>query len=334
MSENKIWESIARKMDGEKHPSDDNQLDEWLAEKQRNKAIFKFIKAIWESNWKGQDVAGTDYSTLKRRIYKYEHKSKYFLWRSAIQAAAVVVIVFATIFIYSQVQEQSINEQTSYQKISVPKGNRTHIELPDGTNVWLNNDTKLKYPTQFAKDSRNVELTGEAYFEVEHNADAPFYVNVGKHRIKVLGTKFTVCAYPNDNLIETALISGKIQFEIASKTKQSTHILNPGNSLSFNTKSNKLTQKKIDSDFLKYWTTGIYEFKDESFENLAKKIHRIYNITIVFEDEFLKAKTYSGSLGLEDNIFTFMEAIKRTTKEPIEYNYEKNRFYVKLKKPD
>ncbi|TKG97430.1 FecR family protein [Puteibacter caeruleilacunae] len=334
MSENKIWENIARKMDERRDPADDNELNEWLSQKKQNHTILKYINEMWESKWEGKEIAGASYSKLIKRIHKHEHHSRRFIWKSIVQGAAVVVIVFATIFIYSQIQEHNTNTQLSYQTITVPKGNRTHIELPDGTNVWLNNDTKFKYPTQFADDSRNVNLTGEAYFEVAHNAEVPFYVNIGKHRIKVLGTKFTVCAYPEDNLIETALISGKVQFEIRSKKQKDVHVLTPGNSLSYNTYSKELLEKTIDSDFLKYWTTGIYEFNDESFENLAKKIYRIYNISIVFEDEFLKSKTYTGSLGLEDNIFTFMEAIKRTTKEPIEYKYDDNRFYIKLKKTE
>jgi ferric-dicitrate binding protein FerR (iron transport regulator) len=148
-----------------------------------------------------------------------------------------------------------------------------------------------------------------------------------------LGTRFSVNAYPEDKLIETSLISGSVQFETnQTKSGKSSFLLEPGNSLFYDKQNNSVTQQKIQSSYYEYWENGMYAFKDENLESLSVKIKRIFNVEIVFEDDFLKNKTYTGTISINDNIFIFMEAIRRTSVEPIEYKFNKNIIYVKLKK--
>jgi len=111
-------------------------------------------------------------------------------------------------------------EVVAWQEIVVPRGNRMKMILPDSTVVWLNNETKLKYASDFS-ENRLVDLTGEAYFNVKHDPLHPFIVNVGSERIKVLGTKFSVNAYPDDQIIETSLISGSVKFESSPENNKS-----------------------------------------------------------------------------------------------------------------
>jgi hypothetical protein len=99
----------------------------------------------------------------------------------------------------------------------------------------------------------------------------------------------------------------------------------------YNKRSNTFNLEKIQSAYYAYWENGMYSFKDESFESLSYKIKRIFNIEIVFEDQKLKTKTFTGTIGINDNIFVFMEAIRRTAVEPIEYKFNKNIIYVKYK---
>jgi hypothetical protein len=108
-------------------------------------------------------------------------------------------------------------------------------------------------------------------------------------------------------------------------------LLKPGYRLTYNKENSKITTQRIQSSYYQYWEKGVYAFKDESFESLAVKIKRIFNVEVVFENEFLKKKTYTGTININDNIFLFMEAIRRTSVEPIEYKFNKNIIYVKLK---
>jgi ferric-dicitrate binding protein FerR (iron transport regulator) len=204
--------------------------------------------------------------------------------------------------------------------------------LPDGSKVWLSNNSKIKYPTEFKGKTRELALTGEAYFEVSHNKEKPFIVNIGKNRIKVLGTKFSVSSYPEDNLVRADLISGKIQFDIyAGKDAFKSFLVKPMQGLVFDKTSRKLSESKIPDGFYDYWHKGIYQFQNETLKRLAVKIDRIYNTEIIFEDARLQNKRFSGIISIDDNIFTFIEAIKSTSIDPIEYRYEKNKLYIKIK---
>ncbi|HSO89177.1 MAG TPA: FecR family protein, partial [Draconibacterium sp.] len=217
-------------------------------------------------------------------------------------------------------------------EIIVPRGNRMKVILPDSSIVWLNNETKFKYTSDFASN-RVVELSGEAYFNVHHDSKHPFVVKIGNQQIKVLGTRFSVNAYPEDKLIETSLISGSVEFDTNKAINgKSSFLLEPGYSLFYDKQNNSITEQKIQSSYYEYWENGMYAFKDESLESLSVKIKRIFNVEIVFEDDFLKNKTYTGTININDNIFIFMEAIRRTSVQPIEYKFNKNIIYVKLKK--
>ena len=148
-----------------------------------------------------------------------------------------------------------------------------------------------------------------------------------------MGTRFSVNAYPEDRVIETSLISGSVEFDCNLKVNgESKFMIEPGNSLFYDKQSNTVTRQKIQSSYFEYWESGVYAFKDESFESLAVKIKRIFNVEIIFKDEYLKKKTYTGTININDNIFLFMEALRLTSVEPIEYQYNKNIINVKLRK--
>jgi ferric-dicitrate binding protein FerR (iron transport regulator) len=207
------------------------------------------------------------------------------------------------------------------------------LVLPDSTSIWLNNETRFKYASNYGSGNRQVELSGEAYFDVRHDKKHPFVVRVGNQHIRVLGTKFSVNAYPDNRIIETSLISGSVIFGSNNKIDgKLDHLLEPGYSLYYDKVNNSISKSKIQSSFYSYWENGVYSFKDESLESLSVKIKRIFNVEVVFGDEFLKQKTYTGTISINDNIFNFMEAIRRTSVEPIEYKFNKNIIYVKLKK--
>jgi ferric-dicitrate binding protein FerR (iron transport regulator) len=235
-------------------------------------------------------------------------------------------------FLAYQYFNNSEPEAVAWQEIVVPRGNRMKVILPDKSSVWVNNESHLRYATDFSSGNRIVELSGEAYFDITHDAQHPFVVKVGNQRIKVLGTKFSVNAYPEDKIIETSLIAGSVEFDCSDMVNgKSKYMIEPGNSLFYDKRNNTVTTQKIQSSYFQYWENGVYAFKEETFEDLAVKIKRIFNVEIVFKDKYLKNKKYTGTISINDNIFLFMEAIRRTSVEPIEYEYNKNIINVKLK---
>ena len=117
----------------------------------------------------------------------------------------------------------SLSKET-YHTLEVPRGGEYFIELSDGTKIWINSDSKLKYPVEFMGQSRNIELIGEAYFEVAHNSEKPFVVTSGTQRVEVLGTSFNISSYEPDDFIMTTLVEGQVKVENSLNEQNSTHL--------------------------------------------------------------------------------------------------------------
>lgn len=334
MKNNDIWSSISRKIANEGSEQDDRYVNEWLNSDPLNANVYKRLVEIWNYRPHQTHDSSRIYARYqnRRRGYKLKNNTTRVVFYTSRIAAIFLLIASLTILVDNYLNHRKESTNSMSQVVSVPRGSRTSIILSDSSKVWISNNTTLKYPSQFAADTREVYLSGGAYFEVSPNKKRPFIVNMGKNRIKVLGTKFSVLAYPDDNHISADLLKGKILFDIKSG-KENTYKsveLKPGFGLVFDKTENKITEHKIEDKFYEYWQKGVYSFRNETFGDLSKKIFQIYNVKIVFLDEYLKSKTYSGSLSVNDNILTFMESIKRTSIDPIKYTYQDDMIFVKL----
>jgi len=332
MDKEKVWENIANKVAGQVNETDEQVFQEWIASDPANKKVFDRLLQVWQYNPKQIH----DNSAIYRKYLQRKHqfgKQKIvtpFVYY-ALRISAIFFFLITTTFVIQTILT-SLNKEIVYQEIVVPKGSRSHFNLPDGTKVWLSNNSSIRYPSEFSGDFRELEMEGEAYFDVKHDSKKPFIVNIGNNRIKVLGTQFSVTAYPDDNIVRADLVKGSIQFDIAnSKNGFNSYIIKPLHSLVLDRTSGKLYGSMIPDGFYDYWQKGIYQFRNETLEDLAMKIDRIYNTQIVFENETLKTKRFSGTISINDNIFTFIEAIKSTSVEPIIYHYEKNKLYINFK---
>lgn len=306
---------------------------EWINATEENKEEYIRFKNLWALTQQGNDMPEAKIMEALSNIRKKNNRMDQSLWYfNFLKYAAIVIIALLGGYFISTVD---FNNGIAMNEVSVPKGNRTSVTLPDGTKVWLNNGTKLIYPVEFKGKNREVKLEGEGYFEVSHDKAHPFIVKIGDNRIKVLGTKFAVTAYPNDKFIRTDLISGQIQFDIQDRNQMDkfhSYLMKPSQSLVFDKSSGKISESKISDSFYNYWINGVYQFKDETFEELAKKIERIYNVDVTFEEESLKKRLFSGTLSVDDNIYTLMEVFERATGEPFTYTHEANHIYIELKK--
>lgn len=333
MDKDDIWSQITRKIAGEETAKDAEGVDQWLRRKPANKHIYDRLSEVWNFREISRNNDNSLWDSVRRRIAVYDNRPRPIFYTTTLfkVAAVLILVLLSNILVYTYRVDLRQNE-IAYQEIVVPRGNRMKIVLPDSSTVWLNNGTKLRYASNFSNGHREVELSGEAYFDIQHDTRHPFIVKVGEQKIRVFGTRFSVNAYPEDHIIETSLIEGSVAFESNRKIDgHSQFMLEPGNSLFYNKQNNSISTQKIQSSYHQYWENGVYSFKDESFESLSVKINRIFNIEVVFEDHFLKKKTYTGTININDNIFILMEAIRRTSVEPIEYKYTKNIIYVSLK---
>lgn len=162
-------------------------------------------------------------------------------------------------------------------EISVAYGEEKHFLLPDSSEIWLNAGTIFKYPKNFAGDERRVYLDGEAYFSVKRNATKPFIVETSQLSVKVLGTKFNVKAYSDDEVASATLTSGKVEVKPSAQSPQ---ILKPNEQLTYNRSTARISVAKIPSTDTDSWITGKLIFTNASFNEIQQTLERRYNIII------------------------------------------------------
>lgn len=187
------------------------------------------------------------------------------------------------------------NNEIAYNIITTPNGRQFRVSLPDGTQVWLNAASSIRYPTVFDGKRRNVEITGEAYFEVAQNAQMPFQVTVPDHvRIEVLGTHFNVNAYGNEESQHTTLLEGAVKVvslkEHASDRYRKGIVLRPGQQLQLSETPNVIDNADIDK--IMAWKNGLFDFDGMDLKYAMKQIARWYDVEIVYKGAVPDIKFY------------------------------------------
>lgn len=209
-------------------------------------------------------------------------------------------------------REKSGSSNSKMNEVVIPYGKKSQLVLEDGTKVWLNAGSKMAFPTKFTGKKREVFLEGEAYFEVTHNENQPFWVNTKEISIKVLGTKFNISAYQTDYLTETVLIEGKVSVSERSSMvfHQAETILHPNQRASYH-KTNKTisVRHEPDVEFIIAWTEGWFKFSKQSMNDVLNKLQRYYNIQFVYDAGLPTSDLISGKLDLKDSIEQVMIAL-------------------------
>uniref|UniRef100_UPI003216DAE8 FecR family protein n=1 Tax=uncultured Draconibacterium sp. TaxID=1573823 RepID=UPI003216DAE8 len=198
-----------------------------------------------------------------------------------------------------------------FNKLIVPMGGEYYLELSDGTKVWINSESVLKYPVGFSRKERKVELIGEAYFEVKSDSLAPFIVVSGDQRIKVLGTSFNVKAYNDELYIETSLVEGKVQL-CTSSDKSITHELTPGYQGIFEKGTEDFKIRKVNLQPYISWKDGRFYFRKMSLLEISIILSRWYDVDFEFNDQSLESLRFNGNLPRYDNIQPILNQLSKT----------------------
>lgn len=201
------------------------------------------------------------------------------------RAAAILLLPVLSLLLYTYLSDKGrYADNLNDLEVQAPAGSRMHIELGDGTKVWLNHGSKLKYPYRFEGKIRKVFLTGEAYFDVAHNKKVPFIVGTNRLDIKATGTAFNVNAYPGDNFVETTLVEGTVILYESSSNSE-IKVLSPNECLKFNSQKNIITLESVNTEKYTAWKDGLLVFKNDSIANIAKKLARWYNVEVEITNE-------------------------------------------------
>ena len=184
--------------------------------------------------------------------------------------------------------------KTEYNELIVPRGGEYDIVLEDGTKVWMNADSKLRYPVMFHGGERRVYLEGEAYFEVARDTSRPFFVETSNQQIRVLGTAFNVCAYPDEALNYAVLVRGSVGVE--DKQTGADRVLRPGEQVTLNVETGESSVQLVNAAQVIAWKDGMFVFDGQTLEQIMAKLARWYNVTVFFRNPEAKELVFKGNL--------------------------------------
>ncbi|HEX3010388.1 MAG TPA: FecR domain-containing protein [Bacteroidales bacterium] len=355
---------ISKYLSGNATPAESDELIQWLNSSPENRMYFSQQKLLWLRLEKADKVtADNRWEELQSRIETRENeligfneqldKTKERFMRIFRYAAILILLIGISggIFYFSKPDASAL--LVTQNIIEVPYGSKLSLTLPDRSRLWVNSGSKVIYNNKFGIDNRDIQIIGEAYFDVAKNAKLPFVVHAGNVKIKALGTAFNVKAYPEEKRVETTLIRGSV--EIKKEGKKDAVLLRPSEKLviinsseapliSSQTdqkalrKEDELTDeplsnevaidKQVDTEKETAWKEGKLIFDREPLETLTIQLMRKYDVSFSFEDEKLKDYKFSGTfydLSLEQ----IMDAMRFSS--PIDYEIIEKKVIIRKK---
>jgi ferric-dicitrate binding protein FerR (iron transport regulator) len=322
-------EALIRFIEGIANDSEKQLVESWLQSDDSHPAFLNKIKEAWTNldNVKSLEPAtvDTDWEYVLSQINLSEHQMKektkrseaWYLrpWTKAAAAILLIVSVGGAFFL-GRTSKSNSEQARVYNQIVVPAGEKSQLVLSDGSKVWVNAGSTLKFPDHFAGDKREVWLDGEAFFEVAKNKAKPFFVHTSDLNIKVLGTKFNVKAYKDEDIIETTLVEGLVSIEGKGTSNRGNKemFLKPNHKAIFIKSNVSLVTEEIQREVSQpleprkiiisntipvepatSWKEGKLVFDNETLGTIVKKLERCYNVTILIDDS-IKEDRYTGVL--------------------------------------
>lgn len=326
-------DKIAQFLQGQLSEEEQVQFLEWVYSNAENKKEYFQQKDIWDSykmhSEKEKIDVKREWMILSNRIDILNApkiislKKNFTLW---MRVAAVIIVVFGLGWTANVILESiKVPEQIVHQ-LEVPKGQRSRLILADGSEVWLNSDSKMSFSVDNNNEERVVNLEGEAFFHVARDVEHPFIVKVKGQRLKVLGTEFNVRAYANDESVYTTLENGSVEVKAGGRTV----VLKPGQQLQLNRMSNRLLLRKVDTNYFTVWRDGRYVFEDESFVDIMKMVERWYDVKFEYPVDYFKKIHYSGVIKRTKPVEHVLKLINQIT--PIRYEINGDIITIKPKK--
>lgn len=212
---------------------------------------------------------------------------------------------------YQSEQTGSPDQAEEYNVLRVPVAGFYKLILADGTKVWLNADSELRYPVRFGGQERNVYLKGEGYFEVASDEGHPFQVHLPQAVVKVLGTRFNISAYADEESVFTTLVSGSVEFR--SEQNAQKVILKPGSQSVMDNRSGKVSVRDVDVNTYTAWVAGRFVFRFMDLETIMRQLQRWYDFDITWLNSAVKEYEFQGVIQKDSRIEDVFKAIELTT---------------------
>ena len=310
-------EILYRYLKGDTTPQEDLQVAEWLeADPVANQKELDIVRFVFE----GMELYGNDAraGALRTRGIVIPWRK---VWIFAMRAAAVLLLVFAGGYVAHQRTYEAISDRLT--AVHVPNGQRIEITLPDGSRVWLNSGARIEYPVVFKKNLRSVKLSGEALFDVRHDAECPFEVETFATKINVLGTKFNVIADETYGRFSAALLQGRIKVTNLLDPRRQEIVMKPDDIV--NLSNGRLFVETIRDPEALCWTEGLVRISGLPFDELMAKFEQVFDVKIVIaRNSIPDIGKSSGKIRVNDGIENALHILQYAADFSFEKDEETN----------
>lgn len=306
-------EIISKYFNGRASADEQKQILAWLRKKTNRKA-FNSYKLDWRKGRKDQQLPeGSEKSWLA--IQDQMLQKSYTGWQRSIRSnqllriAAIFFFVIGLAGVFYTLQKSMPRQNELFTTVVAENGQVSKVMLPDGSLVWLNSGSEMKYSNLFGHKNRNIEMIGEAFFDVTHNADLPLLVNSNELCVKVLGTRFNVMAYPDCKTIEVVLEQGKIELT-NSEVASFQYVMHPGERATFHKECRSLVTADVNTQKFTSWKNGMVNIYDLPMGEVLGRLEKRYNQQFEYDRKLEKYHfTFTIKNEQLDEIIGIMEKI-------------------------
>ena len=321
-------EAIIDLITGQLTPQEKEEVLEWISDSPENREEYYRFKNIWALTSQNNTLSETGREQVQNFQKNIRSKKKLMVKNRILifsKYAAIILIAFTTGFFVFKFINTHNASALSYNEISVPPGQMAQLTLSDGTMVFINACSKLKYPAVFKSGERRVFLSGEAFFSVTKNKKAPFFVEANNKVVKVWGTQFNIMAYPGDKYYQTTLIEGKISF--VDKKGRDEFELKPGEQFVYDNIRKKQIVKKVKTNLFTSWKDGLYVFDHEPLKGLSERLERIFAVKITIKDPKIENYKFTGAISRNVQFEQILKIIQISA--PIKYSLKETQGAIK-----
>lgn len=290
---------IAKFLANETNRQEEEELENWLDLSEENKRYFVQMKHVWNSSVRINISEENALKNIKKQSKGFSAGRVFWDFWQKSAAVLLIPLLVGSVLYFKSKPELIPSEVSANQTIVAPFGTYTSLQLPDGTKVWLNAGSKISFPQKFDPKSRKVDLVGEAYFEVVSNEQQPFYVNTPSVSVRATGTKFNVRSFSGDLTPQVALAEGKVSVTPVDVKQGKKVELKPNQVLTY---EKERTALKITNDnvYKCYaWKDGKLVFRNDPFEEVARRISIQYNVDIELKGQKIKQYRYRATFNNE-----------------------------------
>lgn len=320
------FERLSKYFSGEMKQHEKEELFSTLLDDENSVDEFARLKNIWaitqlHPEKSDKKTAKNAWSVFTNRTLKRNNRNRKYFWSQIAMLLLLIGVVGSISFYLGKQDRKEIPE--TYSVLSVPTGQSVQVFLPDSSEVWLNSCSKLTYSNNFGLDVREVLLEGEGYFKVHADEEHPFVVKTKMMDIIATGTQFNISAYDDDSWTSTTLIKGVVK--VYSEQNNVGHQLKAGQMAVYNHESDELLLKMTDDDSGVAWLKGEFRFQDMYMEDIAKRLERKYDVSIVFRNNLMNKRRFTGTFYKNQSIENVLKVL---SSQQLYYEVRQDTVYI------